>query len=148
MESPSSVYSKYILLAEDDEDDCFIFKNALEELPLTFHLTIVPNGEELMRLLNDATLRLPDVLFLDLNMPRKNGFECLQEIRSNKALNELPVVIFSSAYAPDIVDKLFKDGAQYYVRKPDDITEYKKVIFQALHLKNKNSIHNLQHKNL
>ena len=148
MESPTAVYSKYILLAEDDEDDCFIFKNALEELPLTFHLTIVSNGEELMQLLNDATMRLPDVLFLDLNMPRKNGFECLQEIRSNKALNELPVVIFSSAYAPDIVDKLFKDGAQYYVRKPDDITDYKKVIFHALHLKHKSSFHNLQHKNL
>ena len=148
METSSTAYTKHILLAEDDEDDCFLFKNALEELPLTFHLTIVANGEELMLLLNDINRQLPDVLFLDLNMPRKNGFECLKEIRANETLNHLPVIIFSSAYAPGVVDQLYKDGAQYYVRKPDDISQYKKVIFHSLHLKHKDSIHKEGNKNL
>ncbi len=148
MDTSLTTYSKYILLAEDDEDDCFLFKNALEDLPLTFRLITVQNGEELMLLLNDSSRPLPDVLFLDLNMPRKNGFECLKEIRGNETLNQLPVIIFSSAYAPDIVDQLYKDGAQYYVRKPDDISQYKKVIYQSLHLKHKNSIHKQVNKNL
>jgi len=148
MDTSLTTYSKYILLAEDDEDDCFLFKNALEDLPLTFRLITVQNGEELMLLLNDSSRPLPDVLFLDLNMPRKNGFECLKEIRGNETLNQLPVIIFSSAYAPDIVDQLYKDGAQYYVRKPDDISQYKKVIYQSLHLKHKNLIHKQVSKNL
>jgi len=148
MDTSLTTYSKYILLAEDDEDDCFLFKNALEDLPLTFRLITVQNGEELMLLLNDSSRPLPDVLFLDLNMPRKNGFECLKEIRGNETLNQLPVIIFSSAYAPDIVDQLYKDGAQYYVRKPDDISQYKKVIYQSLHLKHKNLIHKQVNKNL
>jgi CheY-like chemotaxis protein len=70
-----------VLLADDDADDCLFFKEALEELPLSTSLTIVNDGDQLMKWLLKNTSRLPHVLFLDLNMPRKNGFECLTEIR-------------------------------------------------------------------
>ena len=72
-----------ILLADDDLDDCLFFKEALEGMPVNTHLTAVHDGEQLMQLLANEKIKLPDILFLDLNMPRKNGFECLTEIKQN-----------------------------------------------------------------
>ena len=72
-----------ILLADDDLDDCLFFKDALEDMPAYTKFTAVHDGEQLMQLLTHEKNGLPDILFLDLNMPRKNGFECLTEIRQN-----------------------------------------------------------------
>lgn len=85
-----------ILLADDDTDDCTFFKEALKEFPLPTHLIAVHDGEQLMKLLTNQTNELPHVLFLNLNMPRKNGFECLREIKFNKKLKQLPVIVFST----------------------------------------------------
>ncbi len=79
-----------ILLADDDTDDCVFFKRALKELAIPISLTTVHDGEQLMDFLANKTNELPHVLFLDLNMPRKNGFECLSEIKSNEKLSQLP----------------------------------------------------------
>lgn len=98
----------HILLADDDNDDCLLFKDALGDLPLATHLTIVRDGEQLMLLLN-AKEELPDVLFLDLNMPRRNGFDCLSEIKENEKLRSLPVIIFSTSFDPDIVNLVCRE---------------------------------------
>ena len=89
-----------LLLADDDEDDCFFFEGALAELETITELTTVHDGEQLMRRLTGlASTDLPYALFLDLNMPRKNGFECLLEIKEDPALNRLPVIILSTCFA-------------------------------------------------
>ena len=85
-----------LLLADDDIDDCIFFKEVLEELPVESFLTTVKDGVELMKFLNTANL--PDVLFLDLNMPRKTGHECLSEIKKDQKLKHLPVIIFSTSF--------------------------------------------------
>jgi CheY-like chemotaxis protein len=121
-----------ILLADDDSDDCLLFKDALEELPLSAALTTVFDGDQLMQHLTKADTQLPDILFLDLNMPRKNGFQCLLEIKKDKRLNQLPIVIFSTSYEPDIARQLYKDGAQYYIQKPNEFSKLKKVIYDAI----------------
>jgi CheY-like chemotaxis protein len=121
-----------IMLADDDKDDCLLFKEALEELPLNTHLTTVPDGDQLMRLLLDNTSRLPHVLFLDLNMPYKNGFQCLSEIKAHPELKDLVVIIFSTSFEQYITADLYKGGAQHYIRKPPDFELLKKVIYQAL----------------
>src|SRR5450759_3766148 len=90
-----------ILLADDDTDDCFFFDKALRETPIATHLTIVHDGEQLMDYLSKNSEHLPDVLFLDLSMPRKTGFECLSEIKENKKLKDLPVVMFSTSFPQD-----------------------------------------------
>ena len=123
----------HILLAEDDVDDCLFFKEALAELPITTRLTTVPNGEKLMQWLNETEL-LPDILFLDLNMPRKNGFECLTEIKQNKKLKNLPVIIFSTSFEQEVVNLLYRNGAQFFIRKPSEFAQFKKIIKHTLAL--------------
>ena len=121
-----------ILLADDDPDDCLFFKEALSGSVLTTHLTTVPDGEYLMEMLMNSTDAISDVLFLDLNMPRKNGFECLTEIKQNNKLKKLPVVIFSTSKAYDSINVLFKTGADIYIRKPRDFNQLVQIIQHAL----------------
>ena len=123
-----------ILYADDDTDDCIFFKEALVELLLSTNLTTVHDGEQLMQLLTNETNELPDILFLDLNMPRKNGFECLSEIKQNKKLKDLPVVIFSTSFEQEVVNLLYKNGAQYFIRKPSVFFQFKKIILHTLTL--------------
>lgn len=123
-----------ILLADDDTDDCIFFKEAVEEMLLITNLTVVNEGEQLMQLLTNEVTALPDVLFLDLNMPRKNGFECLSEIKNNKKLKQLPVVIFSTSFEQEVVNLLYKNGAQYFIRKPSEFSQFKKIIQHTITL--------------
>ena len=122
-----------ILLADDDLDDCFFFKEALQEMPVLTEFIAVHNGEQLMQLLNETT-KLPHILFLDLNMPRKNGFECLTEIKQNKKLNVLPVVIFSTSFEQEVVNRLYHNGAHFFIRKPSEFALFKKIILYTLTL--------------
>ena len=121
-----------ILYADDDTDDCIFFKKALGELLLSTNLTTVNDGEQLMQLLTNETNELPDVLFLDLNMPRKNGFECLSEIKQNKKLKDLPLVMLSTSNSKDTISMVFKIGAHVYIHKPGDFAQLKQVIHHAL----------------
>ena len=108
-----------ILLADDDKDDRYFFKMALKEVSIATHLTTVSDGERLMDYLSENSENLPDVLFLDLNMPRKNGNECLVAIKSDKKLKQLPVIIYSTSLQDAVADVLYKNGAHYYLHKCD-----------------------------
>lgn len=121
-----------LLLADDDKDDCDLFRDALEELSFAARLSTVHDGEQLMTVLNRTTQQLPSVLFLDLNMPRKNGFECLSEIKKDENLRRLPVVIFSTSSDDDIVNLLYAKGAHFYISKPNEFDKLKRVIETAL----------------
>ena len=106
-----------ILLADDDADDCTFFKAAIEELLPSTNLKIVNDGEQLMDCLSEKEVQIPDVLFLDINMPRKNGLECLSEIKQNKNLKDIPVVMFSTSNSWDTINMHFKSGVNVYVYK-------------------------------
>lgn len=123
-----------LLLADDDMDDCFFFKEALDDLYISAKLITVNDGDQLMKLLSAKNTLLPDVLFLDLNMPRKSGFECLQEIKVIDKLINLPVIIFSTSLDTDVVNSLYEEGANYYIRKPGEFEKLKKVVFEAITL--------------
>jgi CheY-like chemotaxis protein len=121
-----------ILLADDDKADCLLFKDALEELPLTAILTVVHDGEQLLEAITNKEGKFPDVLFLDLNMPRKNGYATLGEIKLNIDLQNLPVIIFSTTSDEESVKNVFRNAAHYYICKPADFSQLKKVIYEAL----------------
>jgi len=127
-----------LLLADDDHDDCTFFKEALEDLPIEAKLSTVHDGVQLMNFLSTKAGTLPDVLFLDLNMPLKNGVECLSEIKSIREFENLPVIIFSTSFNIEVVDLLYQKGAHYYIRKPGDYDQLKKVILAAVTLAKKN----------
>ena len=127
-----------ILYAEDDADDRSFFEKALKEIPIVTHLTTVYDGDELMNYLTNNYEQLPDVLFLDLSMPRKTGFECLGEIKEDKKLKDLPVVIFTIPFGRSIefektmMNSLCGMGAHEYISKPNNLEQLKQVIHKAL----------------
>jgi CheY-like chemotaxis protein len=108
-----------LLLADDDKDDRFFFRKALEQVPVVTHLTTVNDGERLMDYFAKNSKHLPDVLFLDLNMPRKNGVECLVEIKLNEKLKQIPVIVYSTALPDETANVLYRNGAHYYMHKCD-----------------------------
>lgn len=122
----------YILLADDDMDDCRFFREALEALPFSTSKTVVNDGEELMLLLKNNIEKLPEILFLDLNMPRKSGFQCLTEIKQNHRLEKIPVVIISTSYDRSVADALYENGASYYIRKPIGFSQLQELITLAV----------------
>lgn len=100
------------------------------------------DGQQLMQLLNDDKTQLPAIIFLDLNMPRMTGFECLQEIRKSSKLNQIPVVIFSTTSQTQAIDKVYEQGANYYIRKPNTFAMLKEVIERMLEIDwNNNNAH-------
>jgi len=117
-----------IFLAEDDEDDREFFKEALKNLPIQTELTILKDGEELMAALDTCIPPPPFVIFLDLNMPRKNGFECLTEMRQIAKLRKIPIIILSTSDNEDAINTTYSLGANFYIRKPRSFAQLKKVI--------------------
>ncbi len=121
-----------ILLADDNPNNRYFFEEALKDFLQPTHLIVVNDGEQLIQQLTNEGNELPDILFLDLNMPRKNGFECLSEIKLNPRLKELPVIIYSTSFHKKIADMRYKHGATYYLSKPFEISELKKAVNQML----------------
>lgn len=126
------VVKKLIYLADDDADDRMLFEAALREVRHATNLLTAENGQQLMQFLNDRVPPSPDVIFLDLNMPRKNGFECLEEIKKNEKLRDIPVVIFSTSMQDSAINTVYKAGANFYICKPGTFTQLKKIIDQVL----------------
>lgn len=122
------------MLADDDEDDCLFFKQAIAELYLETNLVVLNDGEQLMQTLTKKSVRLPQVLFLDLNMPLKNGFECLLALKQNAELAQIPVIILSTYFTPEIADRLYANGANYCIQKPFEFDKLKQVIQKAITL--------------
>lgn len=135
--SPDSATPINILLADDDMDDRYFFGRVLKRLPIHTHLVTVDNGEKLMTWLAENAEKLPDVLFLDLNMPRKNGVECLSEIKESEKLKQLPVIIYSTHMHADDAAILYRKGAHYYIGKTDTI-ELAEILQRMLPLLVKN----------
>lgn len=122
-----------ILLADDDEADRLLFKEAFDELNIGTSVDTVNDGYELMTLMkNTETENLPHILFLDINMPRKNGLECLKEIRANKKYKEVSVAIYSTSASENDMQETFLQGANVYIHKPNDFQKLKKVLEKAI----------------
>lgn len=124
----------HILLADDDKDDCDFFQDALEEIGPAHRLTTVNNGVDLMQYLRMSDGDYPDLIFLDLNMPRKSGMECVTEIKDAANLSQIPVVIYSTSLDRSVVERLHEMGAYGYIQKPGDFTQLRIVVEKAVSL--------------
>ena len=138
MTTESEMITLHIILADDDIDDRQFFEKALKEIPIPNHFTTVNDGEQLMNYLHMNSDHLPDILFLDLSMPRKTGFECLSEIKEDEKLKDLPVIMLSTSFPRDnkyeqhIINVLYTIGAMDYIRKPGDYKTLKEDIHKTL----------------
>ncbi len=122
----------HILLADDDELDRLFFTDAFSELKIKTIVQTVKNGIELMKWLNEKDAPLPHLIFLDLNMPIKDGLQCLKEIRSNEKLKDISVAIYSTSNSEKDIEETFLNGANIYITKPSDFNSLKKVLEKAV----------------
>jgi len=120
-----------IVLADDDADDVLVFADTVKEIDPAIRFEHVSDGDKLMQLLKHF---LPDLLFLDLDMPRRNGLQCLQEIRRSGALAELPVVVLSSTTRPANIQTAYEMGAHLYLVKTSQIQDYVTAVKSILYL--------------
>ena len=126
------VRSLSIILTDDDEDDCEIFEEAIEEIDDKVQIDTLQHGKALMDYLVDTLNELPDILFLDINMPYKNGYECLEEIRDNPRLKSLCVIIYSTSDSPRDIKKAYDLGADAFIQKPSRYEDLKNVLQKVL----------------
>ncbi|CAM4427941.1 response regulator [Flavobacterium terrigena] len=118
----------HIILADDDEDDRMFFTDAFDELKISTKVQTCNDGVELMNYLNKEDSILPNVLFLDLNMPMKNGIECLHEIKADRRFDDIVIAIYSTSSSEEHIEETFICGANIYIKKPSDFNELKRVL--------------------
>lgn len=121
-----------IVLLDDDIDEQVFFEDALIGLSIPYEFQYFNNSMDLLDYLNSELVQLPDILFLDLNMPKLNGFETLKILRETKKLKNLPVAVYSNSFREkDLLDSLGL-GANAYILKPGSHTELKSVLTKVI----------------
>ena len=124
----------HVLLADDDEDDRLFFKDAFEELKIQTKVKFVHDGMQLMDYLLHPETILPNILFLDLNMPKMSGHECLSEIKKNDNLKDLIVAIYSTSSSEEDIEDTFVKGANIYIKKPNDFSKLEEIIKEVVNM--------------
>lgn len=120
-----------ILLVEDSPSDVRLIREAMKEIPLGVQLTVAEDGVEAMEYLRSCLrgqARRPDLILLDLNLPRKNGREVLAEVKSDPRLKQIPVVVMTSSRADEDIAAAYRLNANCYVTKPAELGQYMGVV--------------------
>ena len=122
----------HILLVEDNEGDILLTQEAFEEAKLITRLSVVRDGKEAVDFLNKTEafkgVQTPDMLLLDVNLPKKNGHEVLQFVKQNESLKHIPVIMFTTSSSENDINLSYKNHANCYITKPVDVTEFLTVI--------------------
>lgn len=117
-----------ITLADDDEDDRLFFTDAFDELKINTVVNTFKNGRELINFLNHPETILPNIIFLDLNMPILNGIESLKEIKQNEKCKDIAIAIYSTSSSEEDIENTFVLGANVYIKKPSSFNDLKKIL--------------------
>lgn len=119
----------HVLIAEDDDDDYQIFSTAVHDLSFDILLSRAEDGKVLIQFLDNT---IPDILFLDVLLPCKDGRTCIREIRANKRFDELPVITYSSFRNVETTEFFYREGANLFVIKPSSFRELKDILQKIL----------------
>ena len=117
-----------IYLADDDADDRLFFTDAFDELKINTVVNTVKNGRELINFLEHSETVLPNIIFLDLNMPILNGIDCLKEIKQNDKYKDIAIAIYSTSSSEQDIENTFVLGANIYIKKPSSFNDLKKIL--------------------
>lgn len=126
------MYLKKVMMAEDDEEDVDLFKNVLIDLAVDVNLQVASNGVELMKMLEESAI-FPELIFLDLNMPLKNGMICLHEIKTNPIWKNIKVIILSTSSHEDQIKAAYAKGADFYMVKSTSYMDFKNAVSACMH---------------
>jgi len=119
---------KTVVLIDDDPDDLFFMKEALDKIDSSLVCFSFTNPEEALRTLTKELVFSPDYIFVDINMPMMTGYDCLRELRKSDGLKETTIIMYST-YLPSIeAEKLKKQGATYSFQKPYKAGEYLSIL--------------------
>ena len=121
-----------ILLVDDDEDDRQFFAEALDSLDMNTELVQLTNGEACLEYMENKKDDCPNLLFLDLNMPIMNGFQCLEQIRKQKVFKDVIIAIYSTSSAEKDIEDTFNKGANIYITKPSSFKDLKNSLRQVI----------------
>jgi CheY-like chemotaxis protein len=113
---------KSVLFIDDDEDDKLVFGHALTAIDANIQYLTASDGIEALKILNEELVILPDLIFMDLNMPKMDGFTCLDEIKKSSDLKEIPVLILSTSTNPRDIERAKNLGAKTFITKPSTYT--------------------------
>ncbi len=127
------VLYKNVFIADDDEDDRLLFARALNEIDKNINCEFATDGQSALLALRESVI-LPDILFLDLNMPKINGLECLRRIKDDIYLVKLPIVIFTTSQNPGDIESTHSLGANVYFSKPANYNDLKERLERILNL--------------
>jgi CheY-like chemotaxis protein len=121
-----------ILLVEDNEDDILLTKEALKEGEVSHTLNIVRDGSEALLYLHRngkyKNSTRPDIILLDLNLPRKNGYDVLAEVKNNEITKHIPIIVLTTSETEDDIIKSYKLNANCYITKPIDLHKFIEVV--------------------
>ena len=113
-----------IIILENDEDEQDFMKEGFEESGYFEIIAFADSGEELLEYLYNHNNPLPDLLLSDLNMPGKNGYDILRELRADKRFSNLPIIITSTSSLKMVVDTCMQLGATKFIKKPETFVDY------------------------
>ena len=118
----------HILLVEDNADDVELIRIGLSEQIIPYNLTVTSDGKDAIRILQDKSIPLPDLVLLDIYLPEIDGLEVLASIREEKRTSDLPVIIFTSSSEQQDLLKSYDLGANAYLRKGMEAEEFKATL--------------------
>jgi len=122
----------HILLVEDNEGDILLTKEALEDAKIHVKLSVVKDGKEAIDFINKqgkyTAAELPDLLLLDVNLPKKNGHEVLQYIKSNENLKHIPVIMLTTSSSEKDINLAYNNYVSCYITKPVDVNDFLGVV--------------------
>lgn len=123
---------KTVLIADDDPDDVEMFMEALQEIDNNISCVSAGNGYEALQILNVVNATKPDVIFLDLNMPKLSGKQCLIKLKQQAQFADIPVIIFTTSKLDDDNEEMRRLGALDFITKPSRFTDLVQLLNNLL----------------
>lgn len=119
---------KSVLVIDDDQDDQFLFQEALKEADNTVMYYDANNGADALEKLDSGVVQTPDIIFMDVNMPIMNGPDCLSELKKSSEYKSIPVIMYSTSCCAEYQQEYIAAGAEDYIVKPSDFFQFCNIL--------------------
>lgn len=123
---------KTVVIIDDDSDDLEIMRDALAQIDPSFLCMGFGYPDEAIQLLSNEMILLPDYIFIDFNIPRISGHECLLQLRAIPEFSNIPIIMYSTSMPAKVAEVLTRDGASFTFQKPFDFEDYIKILQQII----------------